>query len=66
MNEERYILAEFKRRLVSRIRADKAEKGYTSNIDPEDILVMLAEIEAAAVLGEETDEGLPFVDEEVE
>lgn len=64
MNEEKYILAEFKRRLVNQY--NKAEK-YSSRKDVLlDALVTLASIEADAVLGEETDEGLPFTDEKVE
>lgn len=64
MNDEKYILAEFKRRLVNQY--NKAEK-YSSRKDVLlEALVTLAAIEADAVLGEETDEGLPFNDEEVD
>lgn len=66
MNDEKYILAEFKRWLAKSMESDMAEKGYISNIAKEMVLARLAAIEADAVLGEETDEGLPFGDEEVD
>ena len=61
MNEERYILAELKRRLA------KGKSGRDSNLYYNyEVLTIIAEIEADAVLGEETEEGLPFNDEEVD
>lgn len=60
MNEERYILAELKRRLAK----GKSERDSNLYYNYE-VLTIIAEIEADAVLGEETDEGLPF-NEEVE
>ena len=65
INEERYVLAEFKRRLVNQY--NKAEK-YSNRKDVLlEALVTLASIEADMVLGEEVaDEGLTFQDEEVE
>lgn len=61
MNEERYILAELKRRLA------KGKSNRDSNLYYNyEVLTIIAEIEADAVLGEETDEGLPFEDQEVE
>ena len=59
MNEERYILAELKRRLAK----GKSERDSNLYYNYE-VLTIIAEIEADAVLGEETDEGLPFQDEE--
>lgn len=56
MNEERYILAELKRWLVN-------QKEYMS---AREVICQIAKIEADMVLGEETDEGLPFNDEEVD
>ena len=60
MNEERYILAELKRRLAK----GKSERDSNLYYNYE-VLTIIAEIEADAVLGEDTDEGLPF-NEEVE
>ena len=60
MNEERYILAELKRRLAKG-KSDRDSNLYYNY----EVLTIIAEIEADAVLGEETDEGLPF-NEEVE
>ena len=60
MNEERYILAELKRRLAKG-KSDRDSNLYYNY----EILTIIAEIEADAVLGKETDEGLPFNDEEV-
>ena len=51
MNEERFILATLKRRLLEEGRAYKEGKDYwPSWVD--DVLRMIAEIEAEAVLGE--------------
>lgn len=60
MNEERYILAELKRRLA-RGKSNRDSNLYYNY----EVLTIIAEIEADMVLGEETDEGLPF-NEEVE
>jgi hypothetical protein len=52
MNEERFILATLKRRLLDEARAYKRENGYwPSWVD--DVLRAIAEIEADAVLGED-------------
>lgn len=51
MNEERYILAELKRQLVNK-------SDYMSNTE---VLVMIAKIEADAVLGAPTDEEIKEV-----
>ena len=61
MNEERYILAELKRRLAKG-KSDRDSNLYYNY----EVLTIIAEIEADMVLGEETDEGLPFNEEEVE
>lgn len=61
MNEERYILAELKRRLSK--GKSKRDSDLYYNYE---ILTIIAEIEADAVLGEETDDGLPFEDKAVE
>ena len=61
MNEERYILAMLKRKLLTEQSKRGSELWYAN-----EILAMIAEIEADAVLGEETDDGLPFEDQEVE
>ena len=61
MNEERYILAELKRRLAKG-KSDRDSNLYYNY----EVLTIIAEIEADAVLGEETDEGLPFTDEEAD
>lgn len=62
MNEEKAILAEFKRRLVNQYNA--AEK-YSNRRDVLlEALIVLASIEADAVLGEETESGLPWADGE--
>lgn len=57
MNEERYILAELKRRLAK--GKSKRESDLYYNYE---ILTIIAEIEADAVLGEENDmiPPLPF------
>ena len=62
MNEEKAILAEFKRRLVNQYKT--AEK-YSSRKDVLlEALITLAAIEADAVLGEETESQLPLETEE--
>ena len=66
MNEERYILARLIRELIKIEEETKREKSYRDSFHSEDIALIIARIRADAVLGEETDEGLPFVDEEVE
>ena len=66
MNEEKYVLARIKRWIGTSIEADLTEKGYVRDIDKRMILAKIMQFEADAVLGEETDEGLPFNDEEVE
>lgn len=58
MNEERYVLAMLKRELVNLESSDRVLMST-------EVLQMIAKIEADAVLGEETDDGLPF-NEEVE
>ena len=69
MNEERFILATLKRRLLDEARAYKRENGYwPSWVD--DVLRAIAEIEADAVLGEDVetdpmDAGAGFRYEEV-
>ena len=60
MNEERYILAMLKRKLLTEKSKRGSELWYAN-----EILAMIAEIEVEAILGEEKDEGLPF-NEEVE
>ena len=60
MNEERYILAELKRRLAK----GKSERDSNLYYNYE-VLTIIAEIEADAVLGEEVfDDSMPFQDEE--
>lgn len=66
MNEEKYVLARIKRWIGMSIEADLTEKGYVRDIDKRMILAKIMQFEADAVLGEETDEGLPFNNEEVE
>lgn len=66
MNEERYILARLIRELIRIEEETKREKSYRDSFHSEDIALIIAKIRADAVLGEETDEGLPFVDEEVD
>ena len=61
MNEERYILAELKRRLAKG-KSDRDSNLYYNY----EVLMIIAEIEADMVLGEETDEGLPFNEEDSE
>lgn len=62
MNEEKAILAEFKRRLVNQYK--KAEQYSTRKDVLLEALVTLAAIEADAVLGEETESCLPWADGE--
>lgn len=66
MNEERYILAEFKRRLVNQY--NKADQYSTRKDTLLEALVTLAAIEADAVLGEPEEQELPWahLDEEKE
>ena len=67
MNEERWILAQLKRRLLSVKKSDRGSDLFYNY----EILKMIAEIEADAVLGEDveadpTDAGAGFRYEEVE
>lgn len=67
MNEERWILAQLKRRLLSVKKSDRGSDLFYNY----EILKMIAEIEADAVLGENveadpTDAGAGFRYEEVE
>jgi len=62
MNEERFILATLKRRLLDEARAYKRENGYwPSWVD--DVLRAIAEIEADAVLGEDIEAEAQEVEE---
>lgn len=61
MNEERYILAQLKRFLLT----NKSERGSNLYYNYE-ILQIIARLEADAVLGEEIEAELPFQDEEAE
>lgn len=67
MNDERYILARFKAMLVRKAAEDRKVKGYPSSLGLEEILSMLAAIEATTVLDMEVDEILdpkvPIVEE---
>lgn len=60
MNEEKWVLAQLKRWLVSSIEEDKAVKGYIRDIDKELVLAKIAEFEADAVLGEPEEQELPW------
>ena len=67
MNEERWILAQLKRRRLSVKKSDRGSELFYNY----EILKMIAEIEADAVLGEDveadpTDAGAGFRYEEVE
>lgn len=66
MNEERYILARLIRELIKIEEETKKANYYRDSFHSEDIALIIAKIRADAVLGEETDEGLPFNDKEVE
>lgn len=67
MNEERYILARFKAMLIRKAAEGRKVNGYPSRLDLEEILSMLAAIEATTVLDMEADEILdpkvPIVEE---
>lgn len=58
MNDERCILAELKREIVNRTR--KAESFSGEKRIYTEVLLLIAEIEADAVLGEETESELPW------
>lgn len=60
MNEERWILATLKRRLIERGRACEKENKYFPDWI-EMALRMIAEIEAEAVLGAPTDDEIQEV-----
>lgn len=62
MNEERFVLATLKRRLLDEGRAYKRENGYWPSWTDE-VLRMIAEIEADAVLGEDIEAETQGVEE---
>ena len=62
MNDERCILAELKRALAKRAR--KADGYSTEKRLYTEVLLLIAEIEADAVLGEPTESELPWADGE--
>lgn len=67
MNDERYIIARFKAKLIQKAAEQKKLLGYSASVDLEDVLSLLAAIEATAVLDMEVDEILdpkvPIVEE---
>lgn len=60
MNDERWILAQLKRRLLKKGEAINAEKDYWPTWI-EEIFRLIAEIEAEAVLGAPTEEEIEEV-----
>lgn len=62
MNEERFVLATLKRRILDEGRAYKREKDYWPSWTDE-VLRMIAEIEAEAVLGEDIEAETQGVEE---
>ena len=58
MNEEKYILAQLKRRLLSVKKSDRGSDLFYNY----EILKMIAEIEADAVLGTPTEEEIEEVE----
>lgn len=67
MNDERYIIARFKAKLIQKVAEQKKLLGYSARVDLEEVLSLLAAIEATAVLDMEVDEILdpkvPIVEE---
>lgn len=55
LNQEAYILAELKKKMVEHYKEQKYDR-----YGAEDILVMIAELEADAALGTADQEELPF------
>lgn len=60
MTDERWILAQLKRRLLEKGKIKKNESGYYPTWI-EDTLFLIAEIEAEAVLGAPTEEEIEEV-----
>lgn len=58
MNEEKYILAQLKRRLLSVKKSDRGSDLFYNY----EILKMIAEIESEAVLGAPTDDEIQEVE----
>ena len=55
MNEEKYILARFKEEIIKRAATYKKIHGYGQSFDAEDILSLLAALEAASMFDIEVD-----------
>ena len=71
MNEERYILARFIRKLMAQDDKAREEKGYGESWNLKEICQIIEQIRADAVLGEDVetdpmDAGAGFRYEEVE
>lgn len=67
MNEEKYILARFKEEIIKREKIHRKIHGYGISFDLEDMLSLLAALEAAAMFDVEIDSildpAVPLVEE---
>lgn len=67
MNEEKYILARFKEEIIKRTVTFKKINGYWKSFSLEDLLSLLAALEAAAMFDVEIDSildpAVPLVEE---
>lgn len=61
MSDERYILAQLKRRLLTEKSKRDSDLFYSY-----EVLAIIAELEADAVLGEDVEQNLPWAEQEVE
>lgn len=61
MSDERYILAQLKRRLLTGKSKRDSDLFYSY-----EVLAIIAELEADSVLGEDVEQNLPWAEQEVE